>query len=588
MAVGPFKSAPPLQDIAPAAQRGGFARAPGIVDATKAVADALVPSIRDAHIKGLQEDVLGQTKTVKEFLKLARTPSLLLSEFGTEAIENPAVRQAIADFVKIRDATEQGKLPQQFALERLEMIQNQAIVAAPEFEKEIRQAMIQATGQDPTKTLFAQLLSTTRKALTPQQKAFNAVTQDAAENGITFDQQMELNNKSAQRDLQSALFETRAAQGKLRAFDIIPEVNRQAGKGMLNVIGLMRKELVRNPLDALNPKFVQFLKRETGVILASSKATMIAQLQDLDATAVANATQPLDDLAETLNLMIDDGSMLALVRDENALKTLIIEGEILNIPALAAAYIAGGKPGFVQILKYNQLAKTELAKETLADLDPTFAATRTLQVTTGEVVKDFPNVFRGPSPLTVKEKNIRTVSSAVALQADLTEEQRTLAQERAFEVDPEKSFITMGNAEVVARNKKSTVGKAHVIAVQESQSGLLAAEYFQISNTPGFDATRFKFVNDKLTFEARPEEIKGVGAGINDLARQFIGRFNRANDISAINHRAGILPAKSWSSTQMYWKAIIKPIPPEEKPPASQEIELEVIFDSEGNLIFKD
>jgi len=65
--------------------------------------------------------VLGQTKTVKEFLKLARTPSLLLSEFGSEAIENPAVRQAINDFIAVRDASDQGKLPQQFALERLEM-----------------------------------------------------------------------------------------------------------------------------------------------------------------------------------------------------------------------------------------------------------------------------------------------------------------------------------------------------------------------------------------------------------------------------------------------------------------------------------
>jgi len=589
----PFKSQQ-LPDIAPARQIGGVKRGPGPVDAVKAVSGILVPAIREQHIQGLKEDVLGQTKTVKEFLKLARTPSLLLTEFGTEAIENPAVRAAINDFVAVRDATDQGKLPQQFALERLETIQNNAIRDAPEFEKEIRQAMIQATGQDPAKTLFAQFLSTTKTALTPQQKAANNIAQQAAEHSFTFEQQLEQSHNIALSEGEQAKFKLLAAQGKITAFGISDQINRIAGTAMLRVLSLARKELKRN--GKLSQDFVRFLKVEAGTIQAAAQLDAVSQLKNLDPTAVSNATAPIREIAKNVSAMLDDGAMLGFLQDEVAVQKLVIENKVLDIPGIGTAYGIAGPQGFAQMLKgLKFIAGSVARKKTLLDLDPQTAALFALtDIPIPKMVNVIPNLYRGIVPINKTEQGAFLLMGGNQLKGVLTESERQTIMEGMDTLSPSILWTSLGNPEIVARNRESKTGIAKVIEAQERQSALLADEFLLIARTPGFDLKRFTFVNDTLTVERDPEEQAGVGdvEAVN-LARQFAGRFNRANNISAINHRAQILPKNSWSSTEMYWNAITNPESPQnkervEQAPPTPKVDLEVIFDADGNLIFKE
>ena len=169
---GPFSSTGnQAQDIERVQLQGGFDADAGIAGVAAAVLGEALPRITEAHANDIQQDITNRTESIKEALLAAQNPALAQSLFKEEALANPVTKEAFRQFNLIQNAAGEGKLPKAYALERLEAIQDEAIANNPAFEKEIRAAMIQATGVDPNKQVFANLLRGQKDSLSPEAKA---------------------------------------------------------------------------------------------------------------------------------------------------------------------------------------------------------------------------------------------------------------------------------------------------------------------------------------------------------------------------------------------------------------------------------
>lgn len=554
---GPFSSTG-VQDIPDVQLSGGFTPSDGIAGAVNAGLQVALPQIRENRIQNLKEDVSGQTKDIETFLKLARTPSLLKSEFGVEAIENPAVRSAFAEFVKVRDASDQGKLPQQFALERLAVIQNTAISNAPEFEREIRAAMQQATGQDPQKTIFNQLLSTQTQELSPEQKGLNQLRKDAAENGLSVEQQQEVNHSVAISTLEKNKLDRKKAQGTYSLLDASSETNNRAGSIMLDTMAAIRQELQRS--GSLSPEFSAQIGIQSKTNIATAIAQITAGAKNVDGTQIANAIAPLEKLQEQIDGMLEDGSMQALVSSNNTLNKSILEEGIMQMPEFAAAWTFGGPRGFVDMLKFMEKAPDASSQALLGQLSPSAKTAFTLRnLTADTIAREYGRLGTGIQPVTDVEKNARVVAASIAMgTSGLEEEKQIVALNEMRAIDEELAWASFGSRKVLTATTQSKSLQSALINMQATQTAGLATEYLELSVTPGVDIARFEFLGSRLSYKRDTAELKGVNAENTAEATAFAARFNRANNISASHMKAGTLPAIRYSGTADYWEVVTK------------------------------
>lgn len=556
---GPFSSQGGVPDIPAVQLRGGFAPDPGIAGVVKDALAVALPAIRDNHIKNLKEDVTGQTNDIETFLKLSRNPSLLTSEFGVDAIENPAVRSAFAEFVKVRDASEQGILPQQFALERLAVIQNTAISNAPEFEREIRAAMLQATGQDPQKTLFAQLLSTQAQTLSPEQKGLNDLRRDAFKNGLTVDQQVEVNHQGEVAKLEMSRLNRLKATGQYSLLNAAQETNNRAGSIMLDTMSQVRQELLRS--GSLSPEFMAQIGIQAETTIAASIAAITAGAKGVSGTDIAAAIAPLEKLQTAINGMLKEGSMQALLSSKNVVSRSLLEGRLHEFaPELAAAFTFGGPQGMLGLIQYMEKAPNPATGLLLRELDPKQKAAFLLrQVALTDTVKQYGLLGTGVAAETAAEKNARLVATAVALGTPgLPEDKQIIVLQEMAALDEELAWTSFGSRKVVTATTQSKSLQAAFINMQTTQTAGLSVEYLELSSTPGVDLDRFEFLDGTLSYRRITEELKGVNSDATSAASAFASRFNRANNISALHSGTGTLPATRYGGTKDYWEVVTK------------------------------
>ncbi len=569
---GPFSSrGPAVSDIADTSVQGGFAPVPGIADALKAVADVALPAIKDNHIKNLKEDISGQSKSIQEALLATANPAIAKSLFRTEALANPQTAAAFQEFNLIKEAVRQGKLPSQFALERLAVIQNDAIANAPEFEREIRAAMVQATGQDPEKSLFSQLLSTQAQGLTSEQKFQQKLSNDARRVGLTTEAFIEANSAVFQVQTLDAEFKRSGINGTLNLRKVAGAVNNRASLIMMDIMTASRMQFTSGA--GLDEQFIANSKQQLGASVTAAIAEITATAGDaVNPTEIAAAIAPLEKLEGRISGMLDDGSWLKLVSNTNLLNKGLIEGDILQFTDLGAAWALGGPRNFLDVLKMLEKANTPAKRKLLSALSGKAesiillgeAAAGTTKVPNPMgIVKQYGNLGKGTEDLDSTTKNERIIAANVALQTvGGREEAHTAAMQDLESVSASHAWLAFDNRKVVAATLQSKVLQAKLIPLQAQQTAGLATEYFNLSSLAGFNAANFTIVADSLVYTATQSAFltKGEGLPIDREGVEFAARFNRANKISGMYSKVGVLPASRYSGIQDYFSVVTKSV----------------------------
>jgi hypothetical protein len=577
---GPFSSTGnQAVDITPVQLQGGFTPAPSLAEAGAAALGAVLPAIREERIKDIQEDVTNQTESIKEALLAQRNPALAKSLFKEEALANPITAQAFKEFTQIQDAAASGKLPRQFALERLEAIQDTAIANAPEFEKEIRAAMTTATGIDPNRATFADLLSTQKQALSAEQKAFEKLQIEAIQNGVTVEQQQEFNNVALQAQHAQNVLNQRKANGTYSLLDTQKEVTHRGGVIMLDLLGQVRRQAQGGEVT---PEFMANIKTQAKANIAASISAITAASDGVTGPEIAAAIKPLELLNDAIDGMADDGSLLKLTQNNNLLTKSLLEDALLRMPEHAAAWTFGGERGFQALLDYQAQAPTKASEQVLAELSPRArGAFKLRQVASSVVTKQYGLLGSGVPAETAEDRQGRLVAAGLVFATPGMEEEKYVTAEKEMNALGEDHVWTaFASRKVANATKTSNALKASLISLQESNTSGLAQEFAQL-RANGANVDAFKFEGDKLTFAFDAGTTSGgIAPGVSDTSaeRAFVARFNRANQISSLHRRSGNLPAARYTNTEQYWETVTtlfdkevaeKSGQPQTKPPAN-------------------
>lgn len=562
MAQAPFQTAGNVADIAPVALRGGFAPAKGIVDAVADVADVALPVIRDNLEKSITDEVTGKTKSIRLALQATRFPSIQESVFSEEALANPVVASALAEFTQIQDAVKQGRLPGTFALERLEVIQNNAIKNSPDFEQEIRGAMRDATGQDPSKTLFSQLLSGSKASQTPEQKAQDQLIVEATKNGVTVDQQVAFNNSVMNATIDNNRFDLARKQGLYTASMMGSDVRNRSALIMVDVLEGARQHRVAG--GQFTPEVISQLKNRVSASIAAATSSLIAQTRGLpiDGATIQTQMAPLVQMQENLDKMLEDGSMELLVGSNNKVTTSLIQQGVLNMPELQAAWALGGPRGFAELLKFiEKSGSSAIGKALTANLSSSAASAFLLQDVGASVLTQY-NLIGSPVLLeTTADKNARILAGAVVIGTKGADEEFQIAALNDMrKYGEEMTWSAFESNKILTATAASNKLKAAFINMQVSTTAGLTTELLTLAADPAVDLERLVLVGDALTVTQRSiverTALSQTGVTADAALNTYATRFNRANNISAKYSGAGILPPSRYQGSVSYWDVV--------------------------------
>lgn len=599
---GPFSSrGNQAQEIAGVQLKGGFDVVPGIAEAVGAAANIAVPAIRENHISNLQDEITGKTDSIKTALLARANPALAQSLFTEEALANPATAAAFAAFNDIALAVKQGKLPGQFALERLSVIQNDAISEAPEFAQEIRAAMLQATGQDPEKRLFASLLSDQASGLSAQAKFEQKLRNDAARVGLTVDAFVEANNSVFTAQTEAAEFQRASRNGTMSIRKVAGAVNNRSGLIMMDVLQSAREQTIA--AGGLTPEFITQLKGQVNASIAAATAEIIATAGDaVDPTEIATAIAPLNALAGQIEAMIDDQSLLAMVTNTNVLNKGLILGKALDFKDFAIAHSLGGERGFLEVMKFFDKATNPQTRALLDALNPKAAGATLLGEIAGGVqlvptpngvVQQYGRLGTGTNGMAATQVTERVIAANVAVQTvGGNEDAHEAAMSDLEEISPAHAWAAYDNRKVVAAALQSKTLQARFIPLQAQQTAGLATEYFNLTALPGFKVEKFEFVRGQLQVKQEFDPLTPIAArdAFSQEAPAFVRRFNNANKISAMYARVGILPPSRYTNSQDYFKVVVEGVTsvttPKDKTTVKTKPTLRVVRDANGKLTF--
>jgi hypothetical protein len=154
----------------------------------------------------------------------------------------------------------------------------------------------------------------------------------------------------------------------------------------------------------------------------------------------------------------------------------------------------------------------------------------------------------------------------------------------------ELAWANFASNKMLTATGKSNNVKAVFINMQASTTAGLSEELVQLATDPNVQMERLTLTDAGLVVTPR-SAAENVGlaqtAQAADASMQtYVRRFNRANNISAKYHGAGILPSARYQGSQMYWDTVRKAASDIVQPKKESNAVRKVIRNPDGSLSF--
>jgi hypothetical protein len=589
MAAAPFATSGNVADIAPVQLKGGFTPDTGLADAVVNVANTVIPVIQQNLEDDLTNDVTGKARSVSLALKVHRFPSLAEKEFSEEALGDPNVRLALDNFFEIQEAVKQNKLPSNFALERLELIQNNAIRNAPAFEAEIRAAMRDATGVDPQKALFGRLLSETTQK-TAEQKAFEQLDVESIKLGITRDQLINMNQVAALNKIEQNKFDLAAKQGTYTLNTSRSEIiNRGAGL-MTDTMAIVQRLATAGQAIGVEEK--QALVAQVNASFGAATSAILAKTTGLNVsgTAINAELTPLNALRDNVIKMIEDDTLQSMLSQHN--ETIIADAQntFLNNAEYGPLYAVLGHEGTLKFMEF----KTKYGKnpEALA-LAKVFNKDAAAISDVDEILKQATIVGNGEALETAAQINARVVAAGhgVSNSAAGEEYQMKSLEDITLYRNTELTWSGFNSNSWLSATGKSNRLKAAFINMQATTTAGLSQDLVLLAGNPDVQMERLVLDNSGSLSVTPRTQIERTGLAQTALAADtamatYARRFNRANGISAKYNGAGILPSSRYQGSEAYWGTVKEAAGNLVQPREEEDVKvIKFIRDADGNLV---
>ena len=588
MATSPFQTSGNVGDIAPVQLKGGFAPSTGVADTLLNVANSVIPLVTQNLEDDITDDVTGKIGAVSLALKATRFPSIQEAVFSEEALANPNVKLALQEFTKIQDAAANGRLPQTFALERLELIQNNAIRNSPEFEEEIRGAMLDATGQDPTKTLFRQLMSTAATKQTAQEKAFEQLDIQATKIGATREEVVAMNQVAAQNQIEQQAFELSAKRGTYTLNTAGAEVTNRGSALVTDIMSTMLEMNTAGVPIGVNEENALIAKVTASFGAASAALQAKTAALNVSGTAIAAALKPLEETRDQTIAMIQDGTLTKLLKQNSDVIKADAQNTFLNNPEYGRMHAILGAEGTLKFMEFKTTFKGNKKAEALLQVLNKEAGGL---FKVDEIMKQTSRIGDG-AEVTGGAKQARILAAAAGVanhEAGDEFQMKSLEDIKKYSGD-ELAWSNFGNNAVLTATAKSAQLRAAFINLQATTTAGLSGDLLTLASDPNVQLERMVLTEQGLLIEPRSQaERVGLSAtaAASDASMQtYARRFNRANNISAKYNGAGLLPSARYQGSQMYWDTVRKSASEAATPQGKSNEVRKVIIGADGKLVF--
>lgn len=586
MAGSPFATSGNVGDIAPIQLKGGFTPNTGIADAVVQIANVVVPVLKQNLEDDITDSVSNKVGSVSLALRVHRSPSLANSEFNEEALANPNVRLALDEFFDIQKAVKQGKLPSTFALERLEIIQNNAIRNAPAFESEIRGAMQDATGQDPTKALFSRALAEPVVKQTPQQKAQADLEFAAFKIGQTVEDVIGMNQVAATNAIKQSHYDLLAKQGTYTLNTAASEIVDRSATIVTDVMAeVLRLQTAGTPIG---------VEQENALIgminagFADAQQQLLVKTKGLNVsgTAISAELAPLAIQRDQAIAMIKDGTTAKILNQHSDVIVADAQLTFLNNPEYGRVHAVLKGEGTLRYMEFKaRYAKNPEMLKIANIFDKKNAAVGQLDAILAQA-----SLVGDGAELEGNTKKARTLAAIAGIANTPAGEEyqmKSLGDVKKYNT-PEISWSVFNNQDILQATIQSPKLRQAFIATQTTTTAGLSSELLSLAGNPLIPIERLEVnVSGQLQLKPRAEEF--VTNRESRLAEgeltTFVSRFNRANTISAKYSGAGVLPAAKYSGTVDYWNTV-KKAAANVTPPKEAEVERTVIMGADGKLVF--
>jgi hypothetical protein len=294
-----------------------------------------------------QDELKGNLTSITSALKAARFPNVQTELFTEEGMVNPANKAAIRELQKLANASIQGKLPLNFAIERMNVVINEAVTAAPEWAPELNQVARDLLGFSPQQRMVNELLSAPGKAgLTAEQKGVEQAKQEAAKLGISVEEWQGLQIQTARGALEKQQMTNRKLANEYDANVAARDVQLSSGDLAMQFMAHMREQLASGGVQ--DPQQIKALI--TGAY-NQERQRLIANMPTGTDIGVMNANlKVLDDQMSSLMSLADNTSALTYLTNNNKVIQEIAKNDVYALEHVGPIFAVAGSEGGIALM----------------------------------------------------------------------------------------------------------------------------------------------------------------------------------------------------------------------------------------------
>lgn len=527
-------------------------------EAVKAIGQFNQKRLETEAVQGVSEDI----KAVRDALQISKHPNLAQSFFSEESLQDPYIQDVYSRFTEIQSATKQGRLTQEYALERMESIMSEAVSRRPQFADSIRKAANDSAGANISSKLFTQIMSTSA-----QQDLDLKLQQEAGRLGLPVEVYQGYLQQSFLIEQDRNALNWRKERGVYTANDM----SKQVRLGVTSVTRDVQAEL----LAAINSGGVQ--DPEVAKAFARNKFTILRNEVlgglpgNIDGSLVNSHIATLDAEEERVLSMIDDGSMVKLLQSGRELFAEMANEDVREqTPDIARLFSVLGKgEGAINVLtQWTKYRNNPQAMQGLYKTDQAGILTIGALLLQSE---DAARVINGEKEAeTAEEARLAGFIAAKRLQHDTvpTATVPVPPQEAIRLVDAvtaageDYSTITLADAKVAnaVKGYKETWGQ--VINHYNNDVAALQIQYASLKEDGLLTDGMIEIIDGKLAMNAgQRAAFLGTGARpeANAALQKYLRQANQTLRMGQVYKANGVFPATVFENPMMYLDSLTKP-----------------------------
>lgn len=550
---GPFQVDPnSAREVQQVQQRGGFDTLVPASNNVGAVSDLVtqVATVATQVNKDAAKDKLrAELGSVTKALQASKFPNSPEGDLVTqEGMVNPINRGAINEMQRIVNAGLQGKLPQYAVVERVNVILNDAVSAAPEWREELNGVAREMLGFNPQAELMNQLLAAPRQG---PKTEIQKMQEEADALGMPIETLRAIKVQALQAETERLQLGLLKERGEYGAAEAARESYLSAGEVTKTALGFLQQRIkAGQPVNPDEYKAILTNARE------SMRQRMLSGLGPGVSVSTMNAAlDQLDSITNGLMGLADNQDALALLTKHNKTFIAMTEKQVYDIQGLGQVLAIAGPKGMDAVLSaLDRYSSNPKALQMFAKSGQPGSGALNLASMFKGMTDSITRMNGGQESTTDEQKKMDLITGQALLQQHgLTGTQAAPVLSflrKAGKAGNGEDYATvkaLSDGKVVSNLSKVKEAQPELINIYNSELARLSAEYDGLSVKGYVPNGGVQVVDGRISPEIQRVERPGPGnSAYNDWTRKMNNLINYGDKYGS----TGVFPPSVYAGPQ--------------------------------------